>query len=195
MAKMITTEELRALSTEDLAEKLKDSKEELFKTLSETIGYDKGDVLQSLLEQGLDPFIMSDQGESLLAFAIRFGSVHCANKLLESEKLTACHINYQDPKEKMTALYLACFYNQPDIVRTLIAKGANRELRHIDGHTPLVTASVKGHLDCVQELLSGLEGEELLYHLNYQNEKSGVTALYLACQEGKHHESFTKVMQ
>jgi len=30
MAKMITTEELRALSTEDLAEKLKDSKEELF---------------------------------------------------------------------------------------------------------------------------------------------------------------------
>ncbi len=30
MAKMITTEELRALSTEDLAEKLKESKEELF---------------------------------------------------------------------------------------------------------------------------------------------------------------------
>ncbi len=30
MAKMITTEELRALSTEDLAEKLKDAKEELF---------------------------------------------------------------------------------------------------------------------------------------------------------------------
>jgi large subunit ribosomal protein L29 len=30
MAKMITTEELRALSTEDLAAKLKDAKEELF---------------------------------------------------------------------------------------------------------------------------------------------------------------------
>ncbi|MBM3655671.1 MAG: 50S ribosomal protein L29 [Actinobacteria bacterium] len=30
MAKMITTEELRALSTEDLAAKLRDAKEELF---------------------------------------------------------------------------------------------------------------------------------------------------------------------
>jgi large subunit ribosomal protein L29 len=30
MAKMITTKELRALSTEDLAAKLKDAKEELF---------------------------------------------------------------------------------------------------------------------------------------------------------------------
>jgi len=39
-----------------------------------------------------------------------------------------------------TALMLACFYNRPEMVKALLARGADTNLRDKAGHTPLMMA-------------------------------------------------------
>ena len=60
-------------------------------------------------------------------------------------------INSQD-KTSMTALHGAAFYGKVPVVRCLVEKGANVDLRTCKGYTALHLAVLKHRLDIVQEL-------------------------------------------
>lgn len=51
-----------------------------------------------------------------------------------------------------TALHRACYFGHAECVTYLVAAGANRNARDVDGKTPRDWAQERGHLDCVQVL-------------------------------------------
>ena len=53
-----------------------------------------------------------------------------------------------------TALFIACFHGQTEIVTTLIAANASVNQRDNEGFTPLYAASERGHTEVVTALLA-----------------------------------------
>lgn len=53
-----------------------------------------------------------------------------------------------------TPLHRACYYNNPEVVQTLIEWGANIEaVNSRDGHTPLHTACISGSTEALKKIL------------------------------------------
>lgn len=73
-----------------------------------------------------------------------------------------------------TALMLACFYNEVDIVKELIFAGANINLQNYEGDTALVLAAKNGSVQSAKELIksraeihfNGIDGYTVLRNAN-----------------------------
>lgn len=64
------------------------------------------------------------------------------------------NVDYQDDKNDVTALSYAAGFNKLQIVKELLARGANPNIQTKDGYTALVFALAKNHPAVVRELLA-----------------------------------------
>jgi hypothetical protein len=105
--------------------------------------------------------------------ATESGNIRRVQELLDS----GVDINDYVNDYGMTALLLASMYEHIDIVRLLLEKGADVNIKDENGYNALMWASVRGYTDIVRLLLEN--GADI----NLQNE-NGYTALMLASVSG-----------
>ncbi len=94
-------------------------------------------ILTLLLEKGADVNAKDKNGLTPLHVVAEFGSALVLEKLLEKRP----DINAQTKTIKETPLFMACTHNNIEIVRTLLAAGANPNIPDKDGDTPLLWLS------------------------------------------------------
>ncbi|NMG02069.1 ankyrin repeat domain-containing protein [Azoarcus taiwanensis] len=106
-----------------------------------------GDTRQlvSLLNRGIDPNTIDEQGNSLLLLAAREGHLRTVQAILQYRP-NVLHRNLAGD----SALMLATLGGHRDVVDELLDAGA--ELNH-DGWTPLIYAAFQGHLDLVEKFI------------------------------------------
>ncbi|XP_031335923.1 ankyrin repeat domain-containing protein 17-like isoform X2 [Photinus pyralis] len=110
-----------------------------------------GDVrtVRKLLGEGRSVHETSEEGESLLSLACSAGYFELAQVLL------AMHANVEDRgiKGECTPLMEAASAGHLDIVRLLVAHGADVNAQSSSGNTPLMYGCAGGHTDVVKFLL------------------------------------------
>jgi ankyrin repeat protein len=79
----------------------------------------------------------------------------------------------------MTALHYAAFAGHENVVAFLLSNGAQAISKGQGGATPLMIASIHGHLGVVQILLKHMRGQGL----DELMDEHGKSALHLACVE------------
>jgi ankyrin repeat protein len=92
----------------------------------------------------------ADKNE-LLKDAAKGGHVELVKRLVTLEE-----VKIDLPSEQRagwTALHLASFYEQPEVVETLLKAGAQTETRNKSGNTALQLASLKGNINIARMLL------------------------------------------
>ena len=102
--------------------------------------------LTDLLNRGIDPDTLDEQGNTLLILAAREGHAATVSALL-NYRARLSHRNLVGD----SALMLAVLRNHAEIVDILLDAGA--EFNH-DGWTPLMYAAFEGHLELVERLLA-----------------------------------------
>jgi ankyrin repeat protein len=162
--------------------------EELVKDLSTKELKDKTKVLSLLFLLANDRFedvreFLNSDGEKsdgekeilreVFRFALGLGDVNSMLKVLE----LGVDVN--------TALILAAEKGYAEVVKALLDKGADINVRSDDGSTALILAAEEGHEDVVKALLD--KGADI----NLQS-KDGSTALILAAEEG--HAEIVKAL-
>ena len=86
-------------------------------------------------------------------------------------------VDYRDPVNGVTPLFIAAERGHDAIVRALLDAGADKDLAAHDGATPLFIAADNGHDAVVRALLDAGAGKDLA-------DNGGVTPLFIAAQEG-----------
>lgn len=90
-------------------------------------------LLNQLLEKGINVKAKDTNGYTPLHVVSEFGSVLVLEKLLTKNP----DLNAQTNPYKETPLFVACSHNNIEIVRTLLAAGADPNIPDKDGETPL----------------------------------------------------------
>jgi ankyrin repeat protein len=106
-------------------------------------------AVQRLLEAGADPNRASPAGETPLMVAARTGVVDSVMSLLEHGADPSARESWRG----QTALMWAAAERHADVVRPLVAAGANVDGRSDAGFTPLMFATRLGHIETVDALL------------------------------------------
>ena len=151
-------------------------------------------VTELLLKHKADPNLPAHEGCTPLMAASLEGHIKIVELLLQN----GVDPNVTNTKNGITALILASLKGHHDTVELLLMKGAHPniqnngrtaiELKHKadpnlpahEGCTPLMAASLEGHIKIVELLLqNGVDP-------NATNTKNGVTALILASLKGHH---------
>ncbi len=152
------------------------------------------DALRLLLEAGASPNAMGKNGATPLMLAASgdgptsLAMVHAllAARARLYEGLRVCRGSGPGAARLLgpyaaaaggTALALASAGGSTEIVETLIAAGANVDLKQCDGKTPLTIAAAGGRADVVRPLLAAKADVNI-------NDASGKTALMLAVENG-----------
>ena len=131
--------------------------------LSVAVAGDKPDVVQVLLEHNADVNIADKAGNTPLHLAAQAGSLEIVKLLLakgaDPNALTAkvappagkaASSPFRIQVGQQTALMLAAKANHEDVMRALVAGGADPKIRAQDGTTLLMAAAGSGHLATVQ---------------------------------------------
>ena len=136
----------------------------------------KDEVVKALINKGANINITDNAGVTPLMSAAGRGHLTTVQTLLS---VPGIDINAKSFIGK-TALHMAADYGKDEVVKTLINRGANINITDNDGLTPLMSATLLGHLTTVQALLSA-PGIDI-------NAKSliGKTALQTAADYGKY---------
>lgn len=101
-------------------------------------------LLQWLLDQGVDPDVMTEYGESALRLASRNGHFDAVHLLLKS--------GADASQLQLTSLHRAVLWGAVADVAALVAKGADLEARDTWSRTPYLLAIQAGHVDKVNWL-------------------------------------------
>ena len=106
-------------------------------------------IIQLLVEAGVDVNYCDQQNETALHVAARFGFTECADILLK-----APGVNFEIAEKTFgwTPLFIACVDGHLPIVELLIAAGANPSKPDASGWTPQEHAALRGHLDIARRL-------------------------------------------
>ncbi len=143
--------------------------EERWVNFSGAVQRDRADVVQALLDVGMDPNTYVQDGDPAIVRAIRMDSKSVLKVLLAAKG-----INVDQASEYgETALMLAAFKGNKDLVNQLLERGAS--VNRIGGWTPLHYAATNGHVDLVKLFL------EKGARVNVRT-SSGVTPLYMAAR-------------
>lgn len=110
----------------------------------------KGDISQveSLLQNGIDPNIRDEYGDTPLHVASRWGHVEIVKLLL----------NYgADPYSENvygnTPLHIAAFEGKAKVIEEFLIRGIDPDIRNNNGNTPLHEASCRGNIEAIKVLL------------------------------------------
>lgn len=109
------------------------------------------ELIQSLVNEGVDVNQVDEDGSTPLHAALREYSIETIELLLKNK----ANLD-QVIKGKYTLLYVACFQGQIDIVRLLLKKGANVSLTDKNGLTPFHVAHENGHIDIEKQLIEAM---------------------------------------
>jgi ankyrin repeat protein len=152
------------------------------KFLIEASKNDHKDIVDFLLEKGIDVNQHNEYGRTALMWASREGHKQIVQMLLQDKNI---EINQQD-EDGYTALMLASINGHKDIVQMLL-RDKNIQINQQDkkGDTALIVASEHGHKEIVQMLL-----QDERIEINQGN----ITALISASQEG-HKEIVQMLLQ
>lgn len=131
------------------------------------------DSVRHLVEKGVS-VNTADKGNLPLTLAIQVGHYKIVEVLLD----LGAQVNSHDAGYKSTALHVACAKRDVETVKLLIDRGAEVNLKSINGWVPLIDASVRGHTDIVRVLLDHGAG------VNLQADVSGQSALHHSCWYG-----------
>ncbi|KAL9617060.1 MAG: hypothetical protein Q9160_008133 [Pyrenula sp. 1 TL-2023] len=107
-------------------------------------------VYKLLGHSNVDVNARDRNGQTALILAARNGSYEIAEQLLENEKLEK---NAADLRVKRTALICAAEYNQPMVVKLLLDRGADPNLRDRLGGTALMRGIDQGRKSVVSTML------------------------------------------
>ncbi|KAL2801339.1 ankyrin repeat-containing domain protein [Aspergillus keveii] len=112
-------------------------------------------IVQSLLNYSVDPETKNTQGDTLLIEACKLGHHAVADVLLKAGANP--NAETQRPSNSYpharTALCIACYKTNANLVRLLLAHGADAQGAPHPSQTPLGIAASKGHAEIVQLLL------------------------------------------
>lgn len=113
----------------------------------------------------------------LLIFLVSCSKSKVASWRVKNMRFTTTEdiINLKTTEEGTTALYIAAEENQTDIVRHLLAKGAQIDVQNRFGQTPLYVATVRRNYDVVKLLLDNGARTDI-------RDKQGTTALHIAAR-------------
>jgi ankyrin repeat protein len=128
--------------------------------------FDRPEIVENLLARGFDPNTPNEKGDSALLIAIQSESFQSA---LVLAKHPQTRVNAQTNLGE-TPLMLAAIYNQLELAKTLIQRGADVNK---PGWTPLHYASTRGHREMMRLLI---ENEA---YIDSETE-SGTTPLMMA---------------
>ena len=105
------------------------------------------DLAAVLLARGADQVL----GKNLLRTYSSKGNAHVVNMLLKSPRGDA-PVNGKESSTGMTPLHLAARRDASDVVRLLLAAGADPSLTNKSGQTPLTLAEANGKAEAVETL-------------------------------------------
>lgn len=144
--------------------------EENWANFAGAVDRDRADVVTYMISQGISPNTIVNGGDPALVRAIRMDASTVVDALLESKGIEVDMASEYGE----TALMLAAFKGNMELVQRLLAEGAS--VNRIGGWTPLHYAAAEGHNDIVKLFL------EKGARVNVQT-YSGITPLYMAARK------------
>ncbi|KAJ9265662.1 hypothetical protein DTO195F2_1701 [Paecilomyces variotii] len=110
------------------------------------------DIVQLLVDAGVDINYQDEQGETALHIAARFGHDECAKILLEGSNDQKADTELAENTYSWTPLFIACVDGSLSVVELLIEAGADLERLDSSGWTAKEHASLRGHLPIARRL-------------------------------------------
>jgi glycerophosphodiester phosphodiesterase len=121
------------------------------------------DIVQLLVDAGVDINYQDEQGETALHVAARFGHDECARILLEGSDAQKANTDLPENTYAWTPLFIACVDGSLNVAQQLIAAGADVERFDSSGWTAKEHAALRGHLDiarCLAEVSPAIPATE-----------------------------------
>jgi ankyrin repeat protein len=131
------------------------------------------DVVSALVRRKANANRRNQYGDTALMLATLRGDREIARMLIEFGGAEVKHSGW-------APIHYAAFYDKPEMIRYLIAKGADKDALAPNGYTPLMLTARSGHTDAARALLQ----EDVDINVRSQD---GQTALKIARQK-KHGE-------
>lgn len=125
---------------------------------------------------------LTEDGDTILHLSIIHEELHLTQELIDlfpKDVLDIQNNLYQTP------LHLACYLNQPSVVKSLVKKGASLELQDQHGNTALHVACEQGRFDCANDMISLVCSKKLTQLFEIQNWR-GLTCLHTATLHRQH---------
>ncbi|KAJ6005833.1 hypothetical protein N7451_003777 [Penicillium sp. IBT 35674x] len=116
------------------------------------------DIVQLLVDAGVDINYQDEQGETALHVAARFGHDECARILLEGTDYQKANTELAENTYSWTPLFIASVDGNLNVAKLLIAAGADVDRFDSSGWTAKEHAALRGHLDiarCLAEVSPG----------------------------------------
>ncbi|QKX58506.1 uncharacterized protein TRUGW13939_05630 [Talaromyces rugulosus] len=110
------------------------------------------DIVELLVEAGVDINFQDEQGESALHVAARFDHHECARILLEGSVHQKADTELSELTYSWTPLFIACVDGSFAVVELLIKAGADLEKPDSSGWTAKEHAALRGHLNIARLL-------------------------------------------
>lgn len=118
------------------------------------------DIVQLLVDAGVDINYQDEQGETALHVAARFGHVECAKILLEGSADQKANTELAEVTYSWTPLFIACVDGSLEIAELLIESGADLERFDSSGWTVKEHAALRGHISIARRLAEVTENSE-----------------------------------
>ncbi|KAI9045229.1 glycerophosphocholine phosphodiesterase [Aspergillus affinis] len=110
------------------------------------------DIVQLLVDAGVDINYQDEQGETALHVAARFGHHECAKILLDGNHEQKANTELAEHTYSWTPLFIACVDDALAVVNLLIEAGAELEKPDSSGWTAKEHAALRGHLAVARRL-------------------------------------------
>lgn len=116
------------------------------------------DIVQLLVDAGVDINYQDEQGETALHVAARYGHHECAKILLDGSDDQKADTELAENTYAWTPMFIACVDNSLKVAQLLIAAGADLDRFDSSGWTAKEHAALRGHLEvarCLAEVSPG----------------------------------------
>lgn len=113
------------------------------------------DIVQLLVEAGIDINYQDEQGETALHVAARFGHDECARIILNGSDYQKANLDLPENTYGWTPLFIACVDGALGVAKLLVDAGADLERFDSSGWTAKEHAALRGHLEiarCLAEV-------------------------------------------
>ena len=137
-------------------------------------------IIENKKEEGVIDLNVETEEGTIINYAIENGTfeiveylINCEINLEGSGTTRLININFEF-EDGLTPLMTACIHQKPKIVKLLIRKGAELELKDDEGDTALVYAVIGGSSEIIEDLLNAGA------NINVKN-NDGYTPLHKSC--------------